>query len=210
MTAWNLSTAAARLTHGATAACRLPLSAGLLVALLGLSACTVTRTTPTMPCAGDQHCPADGKWQCDVALKRCVPCLGSCEGAPVDAGADAAAADGSSVDAADAATASDAPALDAATGDAATSDAAGDSISSETADSKVAITSCAGRCGQVAGADEDCNCDALCAGFGDCCDDYLAICEPSDAKDADGATLDAAGDVGQTDALPGDTTATAD
>lgn len=193
---------------------RLPV---MLMAVLSVGACTATRTTPAMPCAGDQHCPADGKWQCDLVQKRCVPCAGSCVGA--DAGAaDGASADVDAVDAAADASPSDVAAAadtsgatDGDSGDASdSSDVSDVSDSAEPADSTAAIQSCAGRCGKLAVDEVTCFCDFACAANGDCCSDYQSICEPGDATDADGASLDASGDGSQTDALAEDTTATGD
>lgn len=162
--------------HRSTTSPSTQLAAALaLAAAVAASACTPQRAPVTQQCNGNQHCPADGFWYCDLATHLCARCAGAC---PVKAIPDMDA--GSLSDAVT--PVSDATAADATTaaGDA-TSGAAGcDSVLPDYGDIGTGRPSCLGICGKEGGLDSKlgkaCWCDVACEKNGDCCFDYQPRC----------------------------------
>lgn len=156
-------------------------SAGLLLlaCLWTLAACEPVRSEPTMSCTSSAHCPADGKWTCNVQQGVCERCVGSCPGSSTTTDTS------SSSDAT-----SDTTASDTATADTGTDTATTDTTTEDTASTDTG--SCQDRCGQF-DLNWICNCDDTCGLYDDCCWDYEKLCVTS--TDAGGT------DTGSTDAV---------
>ena len=153
-------------------------TAALLLLAVG---CVSTRVTPSMPCASNQHCPADGQWTCNLVSGECEHCVGSCPGTTSDA------VDGAtSVTPTDAGGSSDASST---VTDASASDSADTTDSTDSTDATASITSCSGKCGKYV-ADDVCFCDDFCSENGDCCADYAEFCVSADAGTSDTAGAD--------------------
>ncbi len=159
----------------------------LLCALLWLAACNSPRDPVTNVCTANQHCPAGGKWYCDLDKKQCVACEGPCPVSRIpdkDVGEDKDA-DTTTDDATDTAADGGADATDTAV----TSDAgvvAADASNVCTQNLPTIAGTCVDKCFQFEsvvytdGTGKECSCDPWCklniAGVPACCDDYELAC----------------------------------
>lgn len=158
------------------------------LALVAAGCDTPAREPVVNTCTGNQHCPANGKWYCDLLKKECVPCAGSC---PVSRIKDPDVPDTASDDAesTDAAAADGVVAADTSAAAADTSAAAVDAGTPDTGPA-VVNGSCANKCFDFKavvykdGVQKECSCFPSCIlgipGVPKCCADYEVLCGSTD------------------------------